>query len=399
VGEDETRMTDRIPVAIIGAGPFGLSVGAHLRELGGRVFGKPMQTWRESMPPGMLLRSAWDETSLSAPGGRGSIGEWARANGEPRVEPIPLETFLRYSEWFREKFVGELEAGDIVQVEATDDGRFRLLTTRGEAFEADRLVLAVGVLPFQHVPKELRGLLGQGVDLATLSPDLATLRDREVAVVGGGQSALETAGLAVQAGARVELITRSDVRWFADREPHKPRSKLGERLYRLAYPAVGYGPPPLNRLVLHPDLYAKLPASLRRRLTRRLLRPGGSPWLRDLVDGQVTMRVGNRVREVDRTNGRLQLHLEDGTTTHADNVLVATGYRFSLDAMPFLAPGLRARIATKDDWPVLDRHFRSVSEPRIFMVGYAAEGRFGPISRYVLGTEFTANRVREGVAA
>jgi cation diffusion facilitator CzcD-associated flavoprotein CzcO len=242
-------------------------------------------------------------------------------------------------------------------------------------------------------------LLGQGVDLATHSPDLATLRDREVAVVGGGQSALETAGLAVQAGARVELITRSDVRWFADREPHKPRSKLGERLYRLAYPAVGYGPPPLNRLVLHPDLYAKLPASLRRRLTRRLLRPGGSPWLRDLVDGQVTMRVGNRVREVDRTNGRLQLHLEDGTTTHADNVLVATGYRFSLDGMPFLAPGLRARIAMKDDWPVLDRHFRSVSEPRIFMVGYAAEGRFGPISRYVLGTEFTANRVREGVAA
>ena len=106
----KTRMTDRIPVAIIGAGPFGLSVGAHLRELGGRVFGKPMQTWRESMPPGMLLRSAWDETSLSAPGGRGSIGEWSRASGEPRVEPIPLEAFLRYSEWFREKFVGELEA-------------------------------------------------------------------------------------------------------------------------------------------------------------------------------------------------------------------------------------------------------------------------------------------------
>lgn len=392
-------MTGRIPVAIIGAGPFGLSVGAHLRKLGSRVFGKPMQTWRESMPPGMLLRSAWNETSLSAPGGKGSIGEWSRATGEPRVEPIPLGTFLRYSEWFRENFVGEIENADIVNVEKTQDGGFRLITARDEAVEADRLVLAIGVLPFQHVPDELRGLLGQGVELATRSHDLGTLYDREVAVVGGGQSALETAGLAVQAGARVQLITRSQVRWFADREPHTPRSRFGQRMYRLAYPAVGYGPPPLNRLVLHPDLYAKLPRSVRTRLTRRLLRPGGSPWLRELVDGKVTMRVGNRVREVDRTNGRLHLRLEDGTITHADNVLVATGYRFSLEGMPFLAPALRARIATKDNWPVLDRNFRSVSEPRIFMVGYAAEGRFGPVSRYVLGAEFAANRVRECVAA
>jgi cation diffusion facilitator CzcD-associated flavoprotein CzcO len=387
-------MGEGVPVAVVGAGPFGLSVAAHLRTLGTRVFGKPMQTWRESMPPGMLLRSAWEETSLSAPGGRGSLSEWAETTGQPCVEPIPLELFLRYSKWFTEQFVGEVDEVDVERIEPAEAG-FRLTTARGDTFDAERLVLAVGVMPFQHVPDELRDLLGTGVELATRSQDLEGLRDKEVAVVGGGQSALETAGLAAQAGANVELITRSEVRWFADREPSKPRSPLGQRLYRLAYPAVGYGPPPLNRLVLHPDLYAHLPASVRTRLTKRLLRPGGSPWLKELVHGRVKMREGARIREVDRSNGRLKLELDDGTRTQADRVLVAAGYRFSLDSMSFLSPSLRSRIATKDGWPVLDRCFRSVSEPRILFVGYAAEGRFGPISRYVLGTEFTANRVRE----
>src|SRR5439155_17240986 len=118
---------------------------------------------------------------------------------------------------------------------------------------------------------------------------------RRVVVVGGGQAGLETAGLAARAGAQVELISRSPIRWFADREPDRPRSPLRQRIYRLAYPAVGYGPPPLNRLVLHPDFYAALPEALKRRLTARLLRPGGSPWIRSLVEGHVDVTESRTV--------------------------------------------------------------------------------------------------------
>ena len=48
-----------VDVAIIGAGPYGLSVAAHLNALGVdyRIFGKPMQLWRDHMPPGMRLKS------------------------------------------------------------------------------------------------------------------------------------------------------------------------------------------------------------------------------------------------------------------------------------------------------------------------------------------------------
>jgi NAD(P)H-nitrite reductase large subunit len=173
---------------------------------------------------------------------------------------------------------------------------------------------------------------------------------------------------------------------------------VAERLYRIAYPAVGYGPPPLNRLVLHPDLFATLPSSVRRRLNRRLLRPGGSPWLRTLVDGKVAVTEGTGVREIRRRDGVLELSLDDGTSREADDVILATGYRFSLDRLGFVSDEIRARIRVDDGWPVLDRYFRS-TERDILFVGYAAEGRFGPISRFVLGTAFTAARVAECLTA
>src|SRR5690349_15469958 len=54
---------------VVGAGPYGLSVAAHLlgRGLKIAVFGKPLQLWRDNMPKGMLLRSYWWATNLSAP--------------------------------------------------------------------------------------------------------------------------------------------------------------------------------------------------------------------------------------------------------------------------------------------------------------------------------------------
>ena len=159
-----------------------------------------MQTWRESMPEGMLLRSAWEETSLSAPGRRGSLSEWAGANAQPRVEPIPLELFLRYSEWFTQQFVGDHDDAEVAKIEDSEGGTFRLTTSRGDTYEADRVVLAVGVMPFQHVPDELRDLVGSGVELATRTASVCV----PAAICGqprsGGQSALETAGLAAQAG-------------------------------------------------------------------------------------------------------------------------------------------------------------------------------------------------------
>ena len=54
-------------MAIVGAGPYGLSVAAHLGAAGlsFRQFGLPMKLWRENMPGGMFLKSQGFASNLS----------------------------------------------------------------------------------------------------------------------------------------------------------------------------------------------------------------------------------------------------------------------------------------------------------------------------------------------
>jgi FAD-dependent urate hydroxylase len=388
-------MAERLDVAIVGAGPYGLSVAAHLADRSVRTFGEPMETWRTRMPADMLLRSDWDETSLSAPENRGSIDRWAAQTAETRQEPIPLQKFLRYADWFRSTFVTGGDPSNITSLERAD-GRYRLTTAAGEEVEADRVVVAVGAIPFAYAPPPLAEAIGNRVTLATDPQDYGAFRGQRVVIVGGGQGGLEGAALAAREGADVELIVRSGLRWFADREPHRPRGRLHRRLYRLAYPVVGYGPPPLNRLALHPDLFAVLPRSIRRILSARILRAGGSPWLRGEVEMAVRVSEGHAVVAVERQNDAVRLHLSNGSVRDADAVIVAAGFRFSLDRLGFLSPQIRTGIELEDGWPVLDRWFRA-TDRGLFFVGFAAEHRFGPIARFIPGTRFTANRVRDAL--
>ena len=386
-------MGHELDVAVIGAGPYGLSVAAHLAgRMGVRVFGRPMEIWHARMPPKMLLRSAWEETSLSAANDRGTIDEWAAEVGEPRHEPIERETFLRYADWFRERFVPEIHPADVVAVEPRDHG-FLLRTEDGAEVVAGKLVLAVGVTPFAYAPPAFAEAMGRGrVRFSIDRLDFTSDRGREVVVVGGGQGALESAALAAGAGARVELIARSRLHWFADREPGNPRSALAQRLYRLAYPAVGYGPPLLNRLALAPEVLASLPPRARHRITKRALRAGGSPWVRDVAEGRIRITERTSVVRLEAHDELVRVFLSDGTTREAAEVVVSAGYRFSLDRLAFLAPELRARIGLEGEWPALARTFES-TVTGLFFVGYAAEGRFGPLMRFVLGTRFAARRV------
>lgn len=388
-------MPDRLDVAVVGAGPFGLSVAAHLPQRKVRVFGEPMQTWRTRMPPDMLLRSDWEETSLSAPADRGAIDVWAKATGEPRQEPIPLPLFLRYADWFRQTFVRESDPAEVVDVER-GGGVLRVTTSAGDAVDAARVVVAVGVTPFPYAPPPFDAAMGDGVTFAIDRQDYSAYRGGRVVVVGGGQGGLESAALALRAGADVELVVRSRLRWFTDREPYRPRGPVRRRLYRLAYPVVGYGPPILNRLALHPDAFAALPAPLRRRVATRILRAGGSPWVRSVVEGRIAVTEGVAVTGVERLGDGMDLQLSDGSSRRADAVIVSAGFRFALDRLTFLSPSVKAAITVRDGWPVLDRCFRS-TDPDVLFVGFAAERRFGPIARFVSGSRFTAHRARQAL--
>jgi thioredoxin reductase len=381
-----------LDIAVVGAGPFGLSVAAHLAPHGRvRVYGPPMQTWRELMPRDMLLRSDWDHTNLSAPDDRGTISRWVEATGETKTEPIPLEMFLRYADWFAAKFVPDIDASRIDHIAPEADG-FSLHTDDGRTATAKNVILALGVTPFAFVPEAFRHLGPEHASVAVSATPEGSRTGKRVIVVGGGQNALEAALGAHRAGAaRVDVLVRSRIRWFAAHEPNIRRGRMPAWLFRTAYPIVGFGPPPLNRLVLHPRLFARLPEGLRERLRRRMLRSGGSPWLRDQLAGHVTYHEGASITRARARGPVVEVELADGRRMEADHLILATGYRFDLSRITALTAELRSRIESspKTGWPVLTDGARTTC-PGLYFAGYPTEGRFGPLVRFVEGTRFAA---------
>lgn len=392
------------PVVVIGAGPYGLSVAAHLRAAGVpvRVFGEVMGSWRHSMATGMFLKSTPAATDLSAPVPGGRLADFCRATGEPELTeltPIPCETFVRYGMWFTQHYVGTVEPTQVTAVQRAG-AEFAVRVQGGEEIEAAAVVVATGLATLAHIPDELRPLAPAGPGpRAALShtsqhTDLSSYAGRRVAVVGGGQSALESAALLNEAGARAEVLVRAArVRWGERPQLQRPLSQ------RLTAPASPLGTGWVLATVCRtPGAVRRLPAAARMQLFHRALGPSGGWWLRERVEGVLPVRTACRIEQVRLAGAEVHLRLGGRASRPAervvDHVLAATGYRLDVDALPFLAPSVRQAVARVpgSQAPRLSGAFES-SLPGLYFTGSLAAPTFGPMLRFVAGTEFAAGRI------
>jgi FAD-dependent urate hydroxylase len=380
-------------VVVIGAGPYGLSAAAHLRAAGVavRVFGEVMEFWERQMPVGMLVRSEWDGSHFSDPARAFTLGAYERATGQRLPERIPLAEFVRYGQWFQRQAVPDVEPRRVVQVEPRGAG-FAVRLDDGEATTARRVVVATGLAGFASRPEVFAPLPPSLVSHASEESDLSRFAGQRVAVVGAGQSALESAALLVEGGAEVEVLTRRPVvHWLG--QGHNTRES--GRLAHLVYPPGAVGPLGVNWIVQLPSLYRALPRTLQDRVAVRALRPAGSGWLRPRLSG-VPITTGVGVLGARPVSGGVGLTLSDGTTREVGHVLLGVGYRIDVDRYAFLDPALRRAIATRDGHPELGAGFES-SVPGLHFLGAASMPSFGPLMRFVAGTAFTAKALTRSV--
>jgi lysine/ornithine N-monooxygenase len=387
-------------VVIIGAGPYGLSIAAHLRARGVsfRIFGKPMSTWSTQMPKGMRLKSEGFASSLSDPNSEFTLQDYCRQHGLQYSDtglPVPLSVFVAYGLAFQKKFVPNLEDKLVVSVEPSAAG-FELHLEDGEIVFARRVVFAVGITHFGHVPPILAALPEGSVSHSSAHSDLEGFRGRQIAVVGAGASALDLAALLHEAGASVQLVARATKIRFHD--PPQPRS-LAERV-RL--PMTGIGPGwKLFFYVNAPLLFRKMSEPFRLEKVRKTLGPAPGWFVKDQVVGKVPLHLGFNITSASVQNGRISMELTDGAGVRqkleVEHVIAATGYKVDLDRLSFLSPAIRNRIRSVDNAPELSANFES-SVHGLYFVGTSAANTFGPLMRFAYGSRFAARRVSRHLA-
>jgi hypothetical protein len=379
-----------LDAVIIGAGPYGLATAAHLRFHGvhARVFGEVMAFCKHQMPTGMLLRSAWEASHISDPDRTLTLDAFQDAAGIRIPTPVPLDRFIEYGEWFRRQAVPDVDPRSVVCVQP-DDGPFRVLLEDGEALQTQRVIVATGLTSFAYRPPQFSNLPPSLASHSSEHQDLGRFRGKQVIVIGGGQSALESAALMHEAGAEVEVIARQPrVRWL--RRGAWLRSHLG-RARPLLYPPTDVGPIGLNRIVAMPNLFRRLPRGFQHKIARRSIAPAVSHWLIPRLTN-VSITTGRSVTSAIPNGNGVRLTLDDWSRRHADHVLLATGYRIDVTCQPFLVREIARSLQCVDGNPRLNGGFES-SVPGLYFLGASSAETFGPVMRFVSGTPFAARTV------
>ena len=391
-----------LETAIVGAGPYGLSIAAHFRRRGipFRIFGRPMDSWLNHMPKGMMLKSDGFASDIYDPEKAFTLRQFCAAGGIEYADtgvPVKLETFGAYGLAFRDRMVPELEDKLVANVYPAPNG-FLLRLADGDTIQARKVVLAVGITHFEYVPENLAHLPAEFFSHSARHREVEPFRGRSVVVIGGGASALDLAGLLREAGADVQLVTRGEELHFHSQPTGKPRSSWQQ----IRHPQSGLGPGMRSRFYADaPGAFHYLPESLRLYIVGRALGPSGGWFIRDKVIGKLPLHLGCTPQGADVRNGRVHLKVRaaDGSEREivTEHVIAATGYKTNLERLKFLNPEVRSKVKTLNGAPVLSSNFES-SVPGLYFGGVAAANSFGPVMRFAFGAGFAARTITVALA-
>lgn len=380
---------------IVGAGPYGLSLAAHLNAAKAefRIFGEPMSFWERNMPPGMFLKSDVYSSDIPEPGGKFTIRRFLESRQPDRTDrdPISLASFVEYGREFQRIFVPNLESAKVASIDRAGN-TFRLQLTTGEVLHSAKVVLALGVGAFRYIPEQLAHLGRQYCTHSAQYGPIEELAGKRVAVLGSGASAIDLAAALFEHGIDTTLLCRRSS--IAFQRPPSSTPPSFHRRIRVPDSGIGSGWT-LKLCADAPSLVHLLPTSLRLALLANTLGPAPGWFMRDRVLGRFPILTGSVLRSVTVSNGEITLRCSRPTgsevTLSCQHIVAATGFRVQLESLSLLSEDIRSRLKMARNTPVLSAGFES-SVPGLYFIGMASAGSFGPVMRFVYGSGF-ASRV------
>lgn len=387
-----------IHLAIIGSGPYALSLAAHLRSRGTsyRVFGPVMHFWR-SMPKGLNLKSLGFATNICVPQPGQSFPEWCRRQGLEELEPCSMESYAAYGLEIQQRFVPDLEPEQVVMVRSAGKHRFEVTLSNGDIVHARNIVSATGLSGLAYTPDVLEGLDEHLTHTSALH-SYGQFAGKRVAVIGAGASAIEAGALVHEAGGQAHLLVRDAQATFNTRAP--PDRPL---IRRILTPDTVLGAGLKNWLLQSlPWAFYFIPERRRVRVASGWLPPTAPWWIRDRFEGNVEVRLHTTVVSA-KTDGQqviLELRTQGRSayTMSFDHIVAGTGYSLDVDRLTYLDADLRLRIRRVGRSPALSLRFES-SVPGLYFLGPLTALNFGPVFRFVAGARFAAPVVASRIAA
>lgn len=391
-------MVQGTDVAVVGAGPYALSLAAHLRALGveHRVFGRPMQFWLD-MPEGINLKSFAFATNVYVPTGGHRYPQWCRENGLEDFEPCTMASFARYGLWVKSRLVPYVETPLVSRVSRASDGRFEIRLEDESSFTANRVVFATGLSYCEFVPPAVSGLPPELVSHTSQHRNYAAFRGKDVAILGGGASAVEAGALVHEAGGRPQIFVREELVHFGTRLPAE------RSLYRrFRAPISVLGPSMKSRFLQALPMSVRfLPEQMRLNFVKHSYGPSSPWWIAPRVWGRVPIFVQSTVQTAEVRGSRIRLKIHESAhgerTIEVDHVLAGTGYVSDVDRLEYLGDDLKRLLRRVERAPWLSMNFES-SVPGAYFVGPIAAFSFGPLYRFVAGAEYAAPAVARGLA-
>ena len=310
-----------------------------------------------------------------------------------RVGPLSLERFLGYADWFTDQLVPDVRDLTVTNVVPTGDG-FKVEFAEDAPVLARQVIVATGVLPYARTPDELSGLPADLMTHSSAHDRLDKFQGKRVAVIGAGQSALQTAALLHETGVDVQVIARRpEIVWEAPITQEiglldyirRPPTKLCE----------GWGCVFLDS----PDIFRLLPESVRVGKALNSLGPKGAWWLRDRVEGVFDVLTGHQLRSAEPYGSGVRLRLDgpQRSSVEADHVIAGTGFRIDLARLSFLSEEILAGLVTRANCPLVNRAGESTI-PGLYFAGAPAMVSLGSGVRFISGTHRTSAQLAKSVA-
>jgi cation diffusion facilitator CzcD-associated flavoprotein CzcO len=372
---------------IIGAGPFGLAIAAQAAHLGidHLVAGKPMEFWRRNMPRGMYLRSAsdWHLDPVNIH----TIEKFLESRGQTPddVEPLSLDFYLSYAEWFQsQKQITTLP----YYIERLDHANgFVATTTAGDTIQARHVALAPGFKHFAHIPEELKARLPTGRYMHTCDfTDFSSADGTRYLIIGGRQSAFEWTALLLEAGASAVYVSHR----------HETPSFEEASDWSWVNPLV-------DAMADNPNWFRRLSQAEKDEVSRRQWAEGRlklEPWLAPrIADDRVRVLPNTEIVKSVEQNDELVVALTNGDEIACDKVVFATGYKVDIARVPVLSSGnILAQLETRNGFPVLDDHLQT-SVPGLFITSMPAMQDFGPFFGFTIAVRVSARLMCEAIVA